>query len=256
MGNCRRKVGEPGLRRPIAVMSGALLATVLVAGAAGAGAEAPQAAAAPTPHFLALGDSYTIGESVAAEDRWPERLVGLLAARGVAMSPPRVIARTGWTTRDLARALDAERPQVPVEAPFELVSLMIGVNDQFRGEDVEGYAARFEALLARVVALAGGSPSRVLVLSIPDYGVTPFARRFGIDPRKVAGEVDRFNEAARRATLRAGAQWIDVTPASRRAAEDAELIARDGLHASAKLHAEWARSVLPVAVEALATPAR
>jgi lysophospholipase L1-like esterase len=230
-------------------MSAVLLALSM---AGTARAEGLSAAAEPVRRFLALGDSYTIGEGVAAEERWPELLVGLLAARGVAVSPPRVIARTGWTTRDLTRALDAERPV----GPFDIVSLMIGVNDQFRGDDVDGYAARFETLLGRAVELAGGVRSRVLVLSIPDYGVTPFARGFGMDAREVARDVDRFNEAARRATQRAGARWIDLTPASRQAADDLELLARDGLHPSAKLHAEWARLALPLAVDALAAQPR
>jgi lysophospholipase L1-like esterase len=204
--------------------------------------------------FLALGDSYTIGQGVAAEDRWPERLAALLGARGVVLSPPRVIARTGWTTADLARALAAERPT----GPFDLVSLMIGVNDQFRGEELAEYERRFGALLAEAVALAGGEPRRVLVLSIPDYGVTPFARGLRLDARAVAAEVDRFNDAARAAARNTGARWVDVTPASRRAAADAELLARDGLHPSEKLHAEWAALVLPAALAALSDepPAR
>ena len=233
----------------MALATGAMVGVLLAGTACGA---ASPAAAAPARRFLALGDSYTIGEGVAPADRWPERLVALLAARGIAVSPPRVIARTGWTSRDLGRALDAERP----DGPFDLVSLMIGVNDQFRGEEVESYAARFETLLARAVALAGGEPSRVLVLSIPDYGVTPFARRLGIDASEVASEVDRFNEVARRAAQRAGARWIDVTPTSRRAAGDVELLARDELHPSARLHAEWATSVLSLAVEALSAQPR
>ena len=165
-----------------------------------------------------------------------------------------MIARTGWTTADLARALAAERPA----GPFDLVSLMVGVNDQFRGEGLADYERRFTALLAEAVAFAGGEPRRVLVLSIPDYGVTPFARNLGLDARAVAAELDRFNDAARLAARRTGARWVDVTPASRRALADAELVARDGLHPSAKLHAEWAALVLPVALAALSDrpPAR
>ena len=202
--------------------------------------------------FLALGDSYTVGQGVTPEERWPERMAALLAARGVAVAPPRVIARTGWTTADLERALAPERPA----GPFDLVSLMIGVNDQFQGRTLDSYARGFGALLAQAVTLAGGEPRRVLVLSIPDYGVTPFARRVGLDAREVAAEVDRFNAAAGVATQRAGAHWIDVTPASRRAAADVELLARDGLHPSGKLHAQWAALVLPVAVEALTADKR
>lgn len=241
-----------------AVLGGAsVLALVLVASTPAAASspsrgERPKSGPAQPATFLALGDSYTIGQSVTPEERWPERLVALLAARGVAVAPPRVIARTGWTTADLERALAAERPA----GPFDLVSLMIGVNDQFQGQSIESYERRFAALLAQGVTLAGGEPHRVLVLSIPDYGVTPFARRVGLDAREVAAEVDRFNAAARLAVQHAGAHWIDVTPASRRAAVDAELLAGDGLHPSAKLHAQWAALVLPVALEALAIDKR
>lgn len=241
-----------------AVLGGAsLLAVVLwattpsAASSAAASGSSRDAPARPAT-FLALGDSYSIGQGVAPEERWPERLVALLAGRGVALGPPRVIARTGWTTADLERALAAERPT----GPFGLVSLMIGVNDQFQGQSLEGYERRFTGLLAQAVTLAGGEPRRVVVLSIPDYGVTPFARRVGLDPREVAAELDRFNAAARLATERAGARWIDVTPASRGAAADAGLLARDGLHPSAKLHAQWAALALPVAVAALTVDKR
>lgn len=241
-----------------AVLGGAsALALVLVASVSAA-ATSPSASfgssgvRAKPATFLALGDSYTIGQSVTPEERWPERLVALLAARGLVVAPPRVIARTGWTTADLDRALAADRPV----GPFDLVSLMIGVNDQFQGRSVESYDRRFAALLAQAVTLAGGEPRRVLVLSIPDYGVTPFARRVGLDARQVAAEVDRFNAAARVAAQHAGAHWVDVTPASRGAATDGELLARDGLHPSAKLHAHWAELVLPAAIEALAVAKR
>jgi len=240
-----------------ALLAGASLLVAAVAasapGAASSTAAGGSSDARTRPAtFLALGDSYTIGQGVTPEERWPERLVASLAARGMAVAPPRVIARTGWTTADLERALAPERPA----GPFDLVSLMIGVNDQFQGRTLDSYARGFGALLAQAVTLAGGEPRRVLVLSIPDYGVTPFARRVGLDAREVAAEVDRFNAAAALATQRAGAHWIDVTPASRRAAADVELLARDGLHPSGKLHAQWAALVLPVAVEALTADKR
>lgn len=232
---------SPGAQ--VAVSAGAGLLALMLAGSA----------TLPRPRtFLALGDSYTVGQSVSAEERWPERLVSLLAERGVALAAPRVIARTGWTTADLGRALAAERPA----GPFDLVTLMIGVNDEFQGRGLESYERGFGALLTQAVGLAGGEPRRVLVLSIPDYGVTPFARRAGLDAREVAAEVDRFNAVARAATQRAGAHWVDFTPASRRAAADAELLARDGLHPSGKLHAEWAALVVPAALEALAVEKR
>src|ERR1044072_1064854 len=160
LGRHARGRNVASLRRGIGTMSAVLLALSM---AGTARAEGLSAAAEPVRRFLALGDSYTIGEGVAAEERWPELLVGLLAARGVAVSPPRVIARTGWTTRDLTRALDAERPV----GPFDIVSLMIGVNDQFRGDDVDGYAARFETLLGRAVGRGGRRGLRACAVGCP-----------------------------------------------------------------------------------------
>ena len=197
--------------------------------------------------FLALGDSYTIGEGVGSAERWPDRLVVLLGERGVALAPPEVIARTGWTSARLR----SEVAEASLHGRFDLVSLMIGVNDQFAGVPVSTYEGDFAELLARAVALAGGDPHRVLVLSIPDYGVTRFARRLGLDGAEVAAELARFDAVARAATERAGARWVDITPLSRRAAEDPGLLAADGLHPSARLHAEWAELVLPAALAAL-----
>jgi lysophospholipase L1-like esterase len=228
----------------------ALLAALLACAAAH-GAAAPGPTPTPTPRllrFLALGDSYTVGEGVSPDERWPERLVALLAARGAAVAPPEVIARTGWTTADLEGAIAEAAPK----GPYDLVSLMIGVNDQFRGRTLEEYAPAFAALLAEAIAFAGGDPRRVLVLSIPDYGVTPFARRFGLDASEVSREIDRFDAAAREACVRASAHWVDVTTLSRRAAGEPDLIARDGLHPSPRLHGEWAAAVLPAARTALA----
>ena len=245
-------VGAGALLAGASLLAAALVASAPAAASSAAASETSKDAPGRPATFLALGDSYTIGQGVTAQERWPERLVALLAGRGVPLAPPRVIARTGWTTADLERALAVERPA----GPFDLVSLMIGVNDQFQGRALDSYQRGFGALIAQAVTLAGGEPRRVLVLSIPDYGVTPFARRVGLEPREVAADVDRFNTTARLATQRAGARWIDVTPASRGAAADVELLARDGLHPSAKLHAQWAALVLPVAVEALTVDRR
>lgn len=235
-----------------ALLSGvALLASLAGGRAAAAESAVADAAARPAPvqpaRFLALGDSYTIGEGVGRDERWPERLIELLADEGVAVGPPQVIARTGWTTARLADALTAAAPV----GPYDLVTLMIGVNDQFGGRDVGDYERGFLGLLERAVALAGGDAGRVLVLSIPDYGVTPFARGLDLDAREVQAEIDAFNAVARRASERAGARWVDVTPASRAAATEAGLLAGDGLHPSGRLHAEWAKLVLAPARAAL-----
>jgi lysophospholipase L1-like esterase len=192
--------------------------------------------------FLALGDSYTIGEGVAEAERWPVRLAALLRERGVPVGDPEIIARTGWTTDELSAAIDEADPR----GPYALVSLLIGVNNQYRGRDAEQYRAEFADLLRRAAGFAGGDASRVLVLSIPDWGVTPFAD--GRDRPRVAAEIDVYNAIAREEAARAGARYVDVTAQTR--ADPASLVS-DGLHPSGRSYAEWARLALPAAAEIL-----
>ncbi|GIW13428.1 MAG: lysophospholipase [Tepidiforma sp.] len=198
---------------------------------------------------LALGDSYTIGEAVDPADRWPVQLVARLRADGIAIDEPVIIARTGWTTAELAAAIDA----APPAGTFHLVSLLIGVNDQYRGLPCNGaYRARLDGLLHRARAFAAGDPSRLLVLSIPDWGVTPFAA--GRDRAAVSAAIDAFNAVNRAAAEAAGAAWVDVTQVSRTAAADPSLLASDGLHPSAAMYARWVERVLPLARAILAAP--
>ncbi|HEV7518521.1 MAG TPA: GDSL-type esterase/lipase family protein [Thermoanaerobaculia bacterium] len=208
------------------------------------------AAGAVSPRYLALGDSYTIGQGVSPADRWPAQLAALLSRHGIPFAPPEIVARTGWTTEDLAAALDREPPR----GPFALVSLQIGVNDQFQGNEADaGYRDRFRRLLGRAIGWAGGEPRRVLVLSIPDWGVAPFAE--GRDGRSIAAAIDRFNAVNREETLRARARWVDITPESRRAGSDRSLFAADGLHPSGRQYAAWAHLALDPATAALSTHA-
>lgn len=183
--------------------------------------------------FLALGDSYTIGQSVAPDESFPVQLAASLAGQGVSLGAPQIIARTGWTTADLERAMDAGTRQ----GPYSLVTLLIGVNDQYQGGSAAAYRPAFVHLLARAIALAGGEPQRVIVFSIPDWGVTPFAA--GRDRRQIAIEIDRFNVINREETFRAGARYVDITPISRRAATDRTLVAPDGLHPSGAMYRQW-----------------
>ena len=197
--------------------------------------------------FLALGDSYTIGESVAPEERWPVQLGALLRAEGLDIGDPTLIATTGWTTDELSAAIARAKPQ----GAFDLVSLLIGVNNQYRGRGQDEYREQFAALLQRAIGFAGWNPARVLVLSIPDWGVTPFATRLERDPAAVAADIDAFNAINRAETERPGAHYVDVTPFSREAAHDPSLLADDGLHPSGRMYAEWARLALPAARAAL-----
>lgn len=200
-----------------------------------------------TARFLALGDSYTIGEGVPADDAWPAQLVRLVRQRGVGMADPRIIARTGWTTGDLASAIASEAPR----PGWDLVSLLIGVNDQYAGVPVAGYEPAFMGLLETAINLAGSLTSRVLVLSIPDWGVTPFAAARGRDPDRVAREIAAFNSVNRAAAAARNVAYVDVTPSSRDVARDGGLLVADGLHPSARLYGEWARLALPGPLAAL-----
>lgn len=197
--------------------------------------------------YLALGDSYTIGEGVAEDGRWPVQLARALRDEGIELADPRIIATTGWTTDELAAAIDAAGPL----GTYDLVSLLIGVNNQYRERGVEEYRGQFEALLRRAIGLAGGRADRVLVLSIPDWGVTPFAAASGRDRGVIAAELDAFNAAARVACRAAGVAFMDITPVSRARGHEPEMLAADGLHPSAAMYALWAQLALPVARDLL-----
>lgn len=196
--------------------------------------------------YLALGDSYTIGEGVPAAGRWPMQLVAGLRAAGLLVAEPEMVARTGWTTDELDTAITAAAPA----AGCELVTLLIGVNNQYRGRDLAEYRLQFAALLERAVGFADGRVERVIVVSIPDWGVTAFAE--GRDRATIAREIDAYNAAARAITAQRGARWVSVTEASRRHGADARYLAADGLHPSAAAYAEWAALVQKPAREALA----
>ena len=191
--------------------------------------------------FLALGDSYTIGEAVAPNERWP-----VVLAERLGLPEPQIVARTGWTTDELRAAIDDAQPA----GPFDLVTLLIGVNDQYRGRDVQSYRGEFAILLRRAIGLAGGDAARVVVVSIPDWGVTPFAS--DRDRQQIAKEIDRFNLVNRDEAVRARAQYADIVDASRQAKDEPDLTASDGLHPSAAMYRRWIDIILPATRVALA----
>jgi lysophospholipase L1-like esterase len=191
--------------------------------------------------YLALGDSYTIGEGVPESGRWPMQLANALRNDGIPMSDPRIIAQTGWTTDELDAAIDTAL----VFPEYDLVSLLVGVNNQYRGRDVAEYRTQFTSLLERAIGFAQGRRERVLVLSIPDWGVTPFARGLARDVRQVANEIDAFNAAALETCIRRGVVFVDITGVSRQRGVEAEMLVDDGLHPSALMYAEWTRLALP-----------
>jgi lysophospholipase L1-like esterase len=194
--------------------------------------------------LLALGDSYTIGEAVSAAERWPAVLAQRLRHASVDVGEPQIVAVTGWTTDELTQGMDASA----LEPPHDLVTLQIGVNNQYRGRSIEEYAEQFAVLLERAIALADGRAGRVLVVSIPDWGVTPFARDQGRDPARIARELDDFNARARELATSHGARFVDITPISRR---HPGLVAGDGLHPSAEQYALWVDAIAPAARAAL-----
>jgi len=198
--------------------------------------------------YLALGDSYTIGESVAESGRWPVQLAHALRAEGIALADPRIIATTGWTTDELEWGIDSAEPL----GTFDLVSLLIGVNNQYRNRSAVAYGGEFHTLLLRAIRHARGRADRVLVLSIPDWGVTPFARNDKRDAGTIGGEIDAFNAAAQKICAKEGVAFVDITPISRERGADAEMLAADGLHPSAAMYTLWTQAALPVARALLA----
>jgi lysophospholipase L1-like esterase len=189
-------------------------------------------------HFLALGDSYTIGEGVAEDARWPVQLAAALRARGLPVEPPRIIATSGWTTAELSTAIDAALAEGTLLIRYALVSLGIGVNDQYRGHPLGNYAHAFRMLLERALVFAGGDPGRVLVPSIPDWGTTPFAAASGRDRAAIAVRIDAFNAVAAATCAQRRVAYVDVTTVGRRA-ENLGLLVADGLHPSADLYRQW-----------------
>jgi lysophospholipase L1-like esterase len=197
---------------------------------------------APMQHapgrYLALGDSYTIGEGVLEMDRWPMQLAQRLRARGVAIADPEIIARTGWTTDELGAAITERAPS----GPYALVTLLIGVNNQYRNRSVDDFRTELRGLLLRAIGFAGAAPQRVILVSIPDWGVTAF--NTSRDPGTVALDIDAFNAAAREEAKRAGAHWVDITDLSRATPGD---VVADGLHPSAAMYGKWTARLTEVA---------
>lgn len=187
--------------------------------------------------MLALGDSYTIGESVEEKDRWPVQLINMLRKKGYDCEDPRIIATTGWRTDDLKRGIEISG----LKKDFNLVSLLIGVNNQYQGRPVESYAPELDELIQIAISYAGGDSSKVFVVSIPDYGFTPF----GADKKdEISREIDTYNAENKRISEKYGVRYFDITPISRKATEDPELIANDGLHPSAKMYSQWVEFML------------
>lgn len=212
-------------------------------------ASEPAKTADEPAHFLALGDSYTIGEMVASDQRWPAILVRRLRKEEIKIAAPKIIAKTGWTTEELATAIE----KANLKPPYDLVSLLIGVNDQYRGYDIDDYDDRFEDLLEQAIEFAGDNPARVIVVSIPDWSVTPYARKDERSRETIAEQIAAYNRINRRIAEEYGVHYINITDISQRVDEDITLVANDGLHPSGRQYHRWVARILPVAREILSS---
>ncbi|SOD96177.1 SGNH/GDSL hydrolase family protein [Spirosoma fluviale] len=190
--------------------------------------------------FLSLGDSYTIGESVFEVERWSVQLAGMLREEGLAITNPDIIAKTGWTTAELQEAININGNQ----KTYHLVSLLIGVNNQYREQGLDQYRTEFRELLQTATQFAGGESAHVFVLSIPDWGDSPFAA--DRDRTKITREIDQFNTLVKEECGKAGIAYVDITPLTRSATGDESQFASDGLHYSGKQMKQWAKQALPV----------
>jgi lysophospholipase L1-like esterase len=239
-----QRVGKPKMKIFFSVIL--ILLALFMTGCALTPSPTPMPDSSKTIRFLALGDSYTIGQSVPEPERWPVQLAAQLKQRGEKVDLT-IIARTGWTVRELWQGIQYDPPQ----GTYDLVSLLIGVNDQYRGGSVTRYREDFRFLLEKAIGYAGGEPKRVVVLSIPDWGATPYAQNDSRSATQIAAEIDAFNAVNKDETQKTGARYVDVTPVSRQTPADPALIADDGLHPSGKMYAAWADLALPEALAVL-----
>lgn len=197
--------------------------------------------------YLALGDSYTIGEAVPLIQTFPLQLTAKLNAAGLKAAAPKIIAKTGWTTGELKTAIRAEN----LTSKYDLVTLLIGVNNQYRGYPVTDFRIEFKELLQTAIQFAGGNTKHVFVVSIPDWGVTPFGKESGHNQQLIAMDIDAFNAVCKEEAVNAGISYTDITPGSKNAASDPELVAPDGLHPSAKMYTNWVNQLSPEVIKAL-----
>lgn len=187
--------------------------------------------------YLALGDSYTIGESVHSSLRWPVQLSDSLRKRRIPLNHPRIIARTGWTTGDLLAAMDKRLK----EEKFDLVSVLIGVNNQYQKKSIEEYEKELREVLQRAINRSNSGVDGVFAVSIPDYGVTPFGAERA---EEIAKEIEEFNAVFRRVAEEMGIDFYNITPVSKTAKNDQELTASDGLHPSGKMYGLWVKEIV------------
>ena len=199
----------------------------------------------PNYTYLALGDSYTIGESVIETERWPVQLAEQLRDRNYKVAPPKIIAKTGWTTGDLIRGIENE---LSVQRDFDLVSILIGVNNQYQGKLITEYEEDLRSIFRRAINHSKTGEKGVFAVSIPDYGYTPFGSS---NQEEISAEIDRFNEVFKRVADEFGVPFYNITPISRNAANNPDLVASDGLHPSGLMYKYWVDQIVNQVAEKL-----
>lgn len=190
--------------------------------------------------YLALGDSYTIGEAVPLNRSFPYQVVQLLRKKEYNFNAPEIIAKTGWTSDELLEAIT----NYELLSKYDFVTLLIGVNNQYRGRDAIEYKEQFEEILKKAIELANGKKEHVLVVSIPDYSLTPYAK--SMDADKISKEIEVFNGINKALSIQYKVQYVDITSGSKETNKDASLLAPDGLHPSEKEYAKWAEKIVEV----------
>ena len=194
--------------------------------------------------YLALGDSYTIGESVPTANNFPNQLVSSMLNNAIPFLPARIIAKTGWTTDELETGIEMANNASPLLKSYDFVSLLIGVNNQYRGRSADNYKTAFEALLRKAIQFAGDKTDHVVVISIPDWGVTPFAK--DKDAEKITTEITDYNKVCKEEALKHKTHFIDITDRSLKVTEDSSLLTQDGLHYSEKEMSSWAEMLIDI----------
>lgn len=243
---------NPNLSPPLSVISGMKLSLICILSffLSACSKNAPNSTVVTTPSspaihtWLALGDSYTIGQGVADNERFPAQTAALLLQQGIQVQAPTYIATTGWTTTNLQANINNNYPN-----KHTVVSLLIGVNDQYQQRDTTGYRQRFTSLLVKAIELANGKKQNVFVLSIPDYSVTSFAASY--DTAQIRKEIDWFNNINYNVTQQYNCPYLDITPSTREGRTNRSLIASDGLHPSGAEYKRWADKLAPMIAQVL-----
>ena len=199
----------------------------------------------PKQSYLALGDNYTIGESVSKNERWPIQLIKVLENEKIFIDSPQIIAETKWTTANLKRGIDNNI----LNFPYDWVSLLIGVNNQSQGKSLKTFKAEFEQLLDQAIMFAGNKREHVFVVSIPDWGVMPFAEN--LDREQITIEIDNFNQVVYEVSVKNEVSFIDITPISRSIDSNPKFIALDSLHPSSIQYARWVKEIVPFFLNSL-----